>query len=405
MLCGLATPPLQPPPPLLLQAPPRKLEPPRASPLRSEPDLCSAAHTPPGRGGRARRRPPPGAPSRRFFCRLRCHSQTACVQAVCSTSGASNGDEAGGDLGSFSSLARRGGDLFAKEEIGAEHGEGFATFRPTGPLHVDVDFLNDRMKERGLERIRYAMKPDEAFGLIYSWDNVLADTQALRMEAWKRLANEEGRPFPEKQEVLRQLHSMGPERAVQQLLAWTQNRSEAQRLTARLAELYCEEFAKVRAPMEGVKEWLEALSTAGVPCAVASSMDRISLMGALDRIGLRKHFRAVVTEEDGMESIAHRFLSAAVKLDRPPAKCVVFEDDPRAITAAHNCSMKAVALIGPHRAYELTQADLAVSSFTELSVINLRRLFANRGAEFMDLQKQQEPKKPPKRRVRNDVLF
>jgi hypothetical protein len=54
--------------------------------------------------------------------------------------------------------------------------------------------------------------------------------------------------------------------------------------------------------------------------------------------------------------------------------------------------------------YELTQADLAVSSFSELSVINLRRLFANKGVEFMDLQKQLEEKKPPKRRIITDTI-
>jgi beta-phosphoglucomutase-like phosphatase (HAD superfamily) len=122
-------------------------------------------------------------------------------------------------------------------------------------------------------------------------------------------------------------------------------------------------------------------------------------------MNLLKYFKAFVTEEDGMESIAHRFLSAAVKLDRPPAKCVVFEDDPRGIAAAHNCTMKAVALIGSHPAYELTQSDLAVSSFADLSVMNLRRLFANKGAEFMDLQKQPEEKKPAKRRLMMDTWF
>lgn len=29
------------------------------------------------------------------------------------------------------------------------------------------------MQEKGLQRIRFAMRPDEAFGLIYSWDNVI----------------------------------------------------------------------------------------------------------------------------------------------------------------------------------------------------------------------------------------
>lgn len=38
------------------------------------------------------------------------------------------------------------------------------------------------------------------------------------------------------------------------------------------------------------------------------------------------------------------------QLDRKPSMCVVFEDDPRGITAAHNCTMMAIALIGAHPA-------------------------------------------------------
>jgi beta-phosphoglucomutase-like phosphatase (HAD superfamily) len=105
---------------------------------------------------------------------------------------------------------------------------------------------------------------------------------------------------------------------------------------------------------------------------------------------------------------------------------VVFEDDPRGVTAAHNCTMMAVALIGAHPAcvtalcfseiitdhpfpigcrYELVQADLAVARYSELSVINLRRLFANKGVRFMDMQKQIIEKSPPKRRLTVDTIF
>ncbi|KAG0613386.1 hypothetical protein M758_6G099200 [Ceratodon purpureus] len=304
-------------------------------------------------------------------------------------------------------LARQEAKLFARESIGAEHGEGFATFRTTGPLHVDVDFLNDRMKEKGLQRIRYAMKPDEAFGLIFSWDNVLLNTHALRLGAWTRLAAEEEKPLPTTPERQRQLLYMDARTALHKILDWGDEFTdvEIKRLSKRLATLYSEELSRVQAPMEGLSTWLGALFNAGVPCAITSSMDRLSLLAVLQRLGLLKYFRAFVTEEDGMDSIAHMFLSAAVKLDRPPAKCVVFEDDPRGVAAAHNCTMKAVALIGSHPAYELTQADLAVSGFSDLSVMNLRRLFANKGAEFMDLQKQADPKKPAKRRLMMDTLF
>lgn len=55
--------------------------------------------------------------------------------------------------------------------------------------------------------------------------------------------------------------------------------------------------------------------------------------------------------------------------------------------------------------YDLVQADLAVGSFNELSVINLRRLFANKGSTFMDLQKQSAEKAPSKRKLTIDTIF
>jgi hypothetical protein len=53
----------------------------------------------------------------------------------------------------------------------------------------------------------------------------------------------------------------------------------------------------------------------------------------------------------------------------------------------------------------LVQADLAVARYSELSVINLRRLFANKGIRFMDMQKQMIEKSPPKRRLTVDTIF
>ena len=50
------------------------------------------------------------------------------------------------------------------------------------------------------------------------------------------------------------------------------------------------------------------------------------------------------------------------------------------------------------------QADLAVASFNELSVINLRRLFA-KGSTFMDRQKEIVEKSPPKRKLSVDTIY
>ncbi|CAK9160596.1 unnamed protein product [Ilex paraguariensis] len=295
--------------------------------------------------------------------------------------------------------------IFMEEAIGAEYGEGFETFRPDGPLKIDVDFLNDRLQEGFLQRIRYAMKPDEAYGLIFSWDNVVADTRTLKLNAWKQLASEEGKEIPEGSTVQRLLLYADAEHVLHKVLPWGEAERELDRLKLRLSEIYYDNLLKLSEPVEGLKEWLDAVSTARIPCAAVSSFDRKNVVEALERMGLKKYFQAIVTEEDGMESIAHRFLSASVKLDRKPSKCVVFEDDPRAITAAHNCTMMAIALIGAHPAYDLEQADLAVASFNELSVINLRRLFSQKGFTFMELQKQIIEKAPRRRKLTIDTIF
>ncbi|CAI5962056.1 unnamed protein product [Closterium sp. NIES-64] len=189
------------------------------------------------------------------------------------------------------------------------------------------------------------MRPDEAFGLVYSWDN--ANTRDLRFEAWKQLAEEAGKPLPESLSLsphsftgkplpdspssLRQLSTASPAHCIKSVLFWASDEptiaslkdrlfelillptSSPHRcffwasdeptiasLKDRLSELYCRQLSKVRAPLEGVQEWLDALQKAGVPCAVATSIDRLTLLSALDRMKLLHHFQAFVTAEDDM---------------------------------------------------------------------------------------------------------
>ncbi|XP_047316172.1 5-amino-6-(5-phospho-D-ribitylamino)uracil phosphatase, chloroplastic [Impatiens glandulifera] len=307
-----------------------------------------------------------------------------------------------GSVNDFPIIRRR---IFMEETIGAEYGEGFETFRPDGPLKIDVDFLNDRLQEGFLQRIRYAMKPDEAYGLIFSWDNVMTDSRTLKLEAWRQLAAEEGMEIPIDVGTQRLLLYADADHVVRKVFGWEGAETELDTFKLRFSQIYNDNLLRLSEPMDGLVEWLEAVSTARIPCAVVSSFGRRNMVEALERMGLRKYFQAIISEEDGMESIAHRFLSAAMKLDRKPSKCVVFEDDPRGITAAHNCTMMAVALIGAHPAYDLGQADLTVGSFNELSVINLRRLYACKDFTFMEPQKQIIERSPPRRKLGIDTIF
>jgi len=115
------------------------------------------------------------------------------------------------------------------------------------------------------------------------------------------------------------------------------------------------------------------------------------LQAALARMALHDHFQVMVTAEDEHQTISQSLLSAAIKLGRPPNMCVYFDSSVPGITAAHNCTLKAVGVFdkqGLTSRHQLKSADITCSSLCELSVINMRRLFANMGSEWMDLQKQ-----------------
>jgi len=265
-------------------------------------------------------------------------------------------------------------------------------------MDQDVDYWNEKLRSCGRQRLREQMAPDEAFGLVFAWDGVVADTRKLREKAWRNLAEEENLKWPMHE---RPLHGGHPERIVTDVLRWTNDRNRAKKLSARMSELYTEEFRKCSEPLPGVREWLTALQSVRVPCALACTLPRRDIEEALERMQLRTLFRAVTDEADGMELPSQRFLCSALKLERPPNRCVVFESTPTGITGAHNASMKAVAVMGVHRGYELIQADLTVANMSELAIMNIRRLFATSGHEFMDHQKQ--PIKPPGQRPRTLV--
>ncbi|GAB4824176.1 hypothetical protein N2152v2_011222 [Parachlorella kessleri] len=292
--------------------------------------------------------------------------------------------------------------LSSAERVGAEYGEGFIQFRLSGErAHLDVDTLNEQLRIYGADRMRHAMRPDEAFGLIFNLDNVLADTRAMQLAAWRRVAADEGLHFPPAAQARRAMFDVRPERAVTEVLQWTRDWKRAQALAWQVASAYAQLLGEVQAPLPGVLDWLQLMAKNNVPCALVSGLDRLTLNALLERLGVRHLFTATVCEEDGMDTLSQSFLSAAIKLGRPPDQCIVFGACPATVTAAHNCTMKAVAIQGPLPGYQLKNADLTCSSLGELTVYNLRRLFANRGAEFMDLRKQALGKRPPGRRLRN----
>ena len=214
------------------------------------------------------------------------------------------------------------------------------------------------------------------WGAIFDWDGVVIDSSSHHEESWERLAREIAKPLPGGHFKLG--FGRKNEFIIPNLLDWSHDVEEISRISLRKEALYRDVVTeRGLEPLPGVKEWLQRLADAGIPCVVGSSTHRLNIETSLDIIHLREYFADIVSAED----VSHGkpapdvFLKAAAKIHRDPNVCVVFEDAHVGIQAARNAGMKVVAVATTNPLADLHEADIAVKRLDELSVAKLDALF------------------------------
>ena len=182
---------------------------------------------------------------------------------------------------------------------------------------------------------------------IFDCDGTLADTMPTHYKAWCAALGEHAREFPEA--MFYELGGVPTARIVEIL-----NERHGYRLpvneTVEHKEAIFLELSNEIAAIEPVVAL--ARKYHGVkPLAVASGGHRRIVMNTLRALGIADLFRAIVTAEDyrrGKPS-PDPFLEAALRLDVPPERCLVFEDTATGIAAATAAGMQSVLVPPPRR--------------------------------------------------------
>ena len=215
--------------------------------------------------------------------------------------------------------------------------------------------------------------------VIFDVDGVLVDSYEAHYQSWQRLCRERGLRMTEAQfvatfgrtsrEIIREL--WGDRCATDQAVA---------ELDARKEELFREILAKDFPAMDGAVELIDQLDAAGFRLALGSSGPPENVDLVLDALGCRHRFAAVVTGVDVTRGKPDPqvFLLGAERVGVVPARCVVIEDAPAGVTAAHAAGMKCIAVVSTGRVREkLAAAELIVSSLREVNAERVRALIAN----------------------------
>ena len=208
-------------------------------------------------------------------------------------------------------------------------------------------------------------------------DGVLVDNMRIHARAYDIFYERHG--VGNRQNVLKELSGLGNDEIMQRLFT-PERLAELggwRALSEEKEAIYREIYAPEIRPVEGLRELLGRLRTAGVRCAVGSSGCRANVDFVLERCGIGDFFDARISGDTvtRCKPDPEIYLRAAAALGADPADCVVFEDALAGIEAARRAGAgRIVALATTLTREQLLAeggADAVVGSFAEVTDADL----------------------------------
>ena len=204
-------------------------------------------------------------------------------------------------------------------------------------------------------------------GFIFDLDGVIVDTAKYHYLAWKRLADELGLRFREKDnELLKGVSRTRSFEIILELNGKMMREEDIERYCAQKNGYYVEYIDQITPDeiLPGAADFLEAARREGYRTALGSASKNAKTI--LDKLGIRPCFDAVIdgTRVAFAKPNPEVFLKGAEALGLLPDECLVFEDAVAGIVAAHNGGMKAVG-VGNREVQSC--CDHFITSFLETS--------------------------------------
>jgi beta-phosphoglucomutase len=219
----------------------------------------------------------------------------------------------------------------------------------------------------------------QQYGVIFDMDGVLVDSYQAHYASWRMMCHQQGLEMTEhdfaatfgrtSREVIR--HFWGDRISEPRMIAALDDKKEA---------LFRDLLRKDFPAMPGAVVLIDRLVDAGYRLAVGSSAPRENVQVVLEQLARREAFQATISGNDVTRGKPDPqvFQLAAERLGLPAAHCLVIEDAPLGVAAAHAAGMRCVGFVSTGRTAELLAgADLVIHSLGELDSKVVERLLKN----------------------------
>lgn len=180
---------------------------------------------------------------------------------------------------------------------------------------------------------------------IFDLDGTIVDNMALHAEAFAVFAERHGLP-PLATADRARIDGRRNSEIFPVLFGREMARDEWLRHEEEKEALYRERSRGRLTVVAGLPALLERLAAAHIAVALATSAPEPNVAHTLHEVGLAGAFEVIVRGDQVAQGkpAPDVFLEASRQLDVPPADCLVFEDAPMGITAAHAAGMRVVAI-------------------------------------------------------------
>ena len=203
------------------------------------------------------------------------------------------------------------------------------------------------------------MKTFDCAAILFDLDGVLVDSTGSVTRQWRRWAEEHNL---DPQKVLEIAHGVRTIEIVRTLAAHLDAEAEVKRIEKREAD-----DQEGVAVMAGAAELLKAIPE-GRWCVVTSGTRYLAT--ARLKLANLPTPNVLVSADDVSKGKPdpEPYLMGAKLLGMKPAECLVVEDAPAGIRAAHGGGMKAIAITSTYPASELREGDAVVQKLPQIKV-------------------------------------
>ena len=219
--------------------------------------------------------------------------------------------------------------------------------------------------------------------LIFDFDGVLVDSEPIILRLTQQMAAQEGWEISE-EEYYRDYLALDDRGIIEHLYTTHHRPIDSRRrdeLIAWKARTYEEIIRDGLPAMPGAVDFVR-MAAALYPLAIASGSARVEIEHLLAKLGLRELFAVLATADDCQRSKPDPevFRVALARLQQHPvshgepltaAQCLVIEDAPAGVVAAHAAGMKSLALTHSRKLEELRHSEWVCAEFAEVDLARI----------------------------------